>query len=125
MGIIQGKFGTIISRLQDYLFYTECWFQKGHRIVLLPLLRQVHRNTNLKRDNWKVWKSLMKHFGAISIAREVPVQHCDLVTTLKLMGNGEMLQKSCFLFPSTGMRIGHCWICDPAVQVLLGGRLRS
>ena len=60
-------------------------------IVLLPLLRQVHRNTHLTRDDWKVWKSLMKHFWAISIIREVSVQHCDLVTTLKAMGRCQML----------------------------------
>ena len=86
----------------------------------MPLLRQVHRNTNLKRDDWKVCKSLMKHFRA----REVPVQHRDLVTTLKLMGNSQMLQKGCLFLP-TGLRIGHHGIGDPAVEVLLRGRQRS
>jgi len=59
----------------------------------------------------------MKHFRA----REVPVQHRDLVTTLKLMGNSQMLQKGCLFLP-TGLRIG---IGDPAVEVLLRGRQRS
>ena len=86
----------------------------------MPLLRQVHRNTNLKRDDWKVCKSLMKHFRA----REVPVQHRDLVTTLKLMGNSQMLQKGCLFLP-TGLGIGHHGIGDPAVEVLLRGRQRS
>ena len=86
----------------------------------MPLLRQVHRNTNLKRDDWKVCKSLMKHFRA----REVPVQHRDLVTTLKLMGNSQMLQKGCMLLP-TGLGLGHHGIGDPAVEVLLRGRQRS